>query len=177
MGRTVVKEITRIEITPMSATDIAAVLEIEHRSFPTPWPRDAYVHELENNRTAVYMVARREEIVVGYAGMWVVLDEAHITTIAVDPPQRGQGIGEGLLIAMIEQAGERGARWMQLEVRRSNAVAQALYRKYGFRDVGVRRNYYSDNGEDAIVMWTGNIWEQAFRDRYEDLKRAFDRSR
>lgn len=172
-----VKEITRIEIAPMSAADIPAVLEIERRSFPTPWPRDAYVHELENNRTAVYMVAQREGTVVGYAGMWIVLDEAHITTIAVDPPQRGQGIGEALLIAMIERAGERGARWMQLEVRRSNTVAQALYRKYGFRDVGVRRNYYSDNSEDAIVMWTGNIWEQVFRDRFEDLRRAFDRSR
>jgi len=173
----VVKEITRIEIAPMSSADISVVLEIERRSFPTPWPRDAYVHELENNRTAVYMVARREGIVVGFAGMWVVLDEAHITTIAVDPPQRGQGIGEALLIAMIERAHERGSRWIQLEVRRSNAVAQALYRKYGFRDVGVRRNYYSDNSEDAIVMWTGNIWEQAFRDRFEELKTAFDRSR
>ena len=172
-----VKEITRIEIAPMSAADIPAVLEIERRSFPTPWPRDAYIHELENNRTAVYMVAQREGAVVGFAGMWIVLDEAHITTIAVDPPQRGQGIGEALLIAMIERAGERGARWMQLEVRRSNTVAQALYRKYGFRDVGVRRNYYSDNSEDAIVMWTGNIWEQAFRGRFEDLRRAFDHSR
>ncbi len=160
----------------MSSADIPAVLEIEHRSFPTPWPRDAYVHELENNRTAVYMVARREGVLVGYAGMWVVLDEAHITTIAVDPPQRGQGIGEGLLIAMIERAGERGARWMQLEVRRSNTVAQALYRKYGFRDVGVRRTYYSDNSEDAIVMWTGNIWDQVFRERFEALRTAFDRS-
>lgn len=172
-----VKEITRIDIAPMSPADIPVVLEIERRSFPTPWPRDAYVHELENNRTAIYLVARREGIVVGYAGMWVVLDEAHITTIAVDPPQRGQGIGEALLIAMIDRASERGSRWIQLEVRRSNTVAQALYRKYGFRDVGVRRNYYSDNSEDAIVMWTGNIWEQAFRDRFEELRTAFDRSR
>lgn len=177
MGGAVVKEITRIEIGPMTTADIPAVLEIEHRSFPTPWPRDAYAHELENNRTAVYMVARREGILVGYAGMWVVLDEAHITTIAVDPPQRGQGIGEGLLIALIERAGERGARWIQLEVRRANVVAQALYRKYGFRDVGVRRNYYSDNSEDAVVMWTGNIWEEGFRARFEELKTAFDRSR
>lgn len=173
MGDAVVKEITRIEIAPMTAADISAVLEIERRSFPTPWPRDAYAHELENNRTAVYMVARREGLLVGYAGMWVVLDEAHITTIAVDPPQRGQGIGEGLLIALIERAGERGARWIQLEVRRSNAIAQALYRKYGFRDVGVRRNYYSDNGEDAIVMWTGNIWEEEFRQRFRTLSAAF----
>ncbi len=165
-----VKEITRVEIAPMTPADIPAVLEIERRSFPTPWPRDAYEHELDHNRTAIYLVARREGAVVGYAGMWVVMDEAHITTIAVHPGLRGQGIGERLLIALIDRAGERGARWVQLEVRRSNLVAQSLYRKYGFRDVGVRRHYYSDNGEDALVMWTGNIWEEEFRRRYERLR-------
>ncbi len=168
-----VKEITRVEIAPMTTADIAAVLEIERRSFPTPWPRDAYVHELDHNRTAVYLVARRDEVIAGYAGMWVVMDEAHITTIAVDPPVRGQGIGERLLIGLIDRARERGARWIQLEVRRSNIVAQSLYRKYGFRDVGIRRHYYSDNGEDALVMWTGNIWEEESQQRYKALRAAF----
>jgi len=168
-----VKEITRVEVGPMTAADISAVVEIEQRSFPTPWPRDAYYHELDHNRTAVYLVARRDDIIVGYAGMWVVMDEAHITTIAVDPPSRGQGIGERLLIALIEKAAERGARWLQLEVRRSNTAAQNLYRKYGFRDVGVRRHYYSDNGEDALVMWTGSIGDQEFQQRFRTLRRAF----
>ncbi len=168
-----VKEITRVDIAPMTAADIPAVLEIERRSFPTPWPRDAYTHELDHNRTAVYLVAHRDETLVGFAGMWVVMDEAHITTIAVDPPVRGQGIGERLLIALIDRASERGGRWIQLEVRRSNVVAQNLYRKYRFRDVGVRRHYYSDNGEDALVMWTGNIWEEDFQQRFKALRTAF----
>jgi len=168
-----VKEITRVEVATMTAADIPTVLEIERRSFPTPWPRDAYTHELDHNRTAVYLVARREEAIVGFAGMWVVMDEGHITTIAVDPPARGQGIGERLLIALIDRASERGARWIQLEVRRSNVAAQNLYRKYGFRDVGVRRHYYSDNGEDALVMWTGSILEEEFQQRYKALRTAF----
>lgn len=166
------KQITRVEIAPMTVQDIPAILEIERRSFATPWPRDAYTHELDHNRTAVYVVARQDEAAVGYAGMWVVMDEAHITTIAVDPPLRGLGIGERLLIGLIDRAIERGARWIQLEVRQSNMVAQRLYHKYGFREVGIRRHYYSDNGEDAVVMWTGNLGED-FQQRYRSLRTAF----
>lgn len=166
------KQITRVEIAPMTAQDIPAILEIERRSFATPWPREAYTHELDHNRTAVYLVARQDEAAVGYAGMWVVMDEAHITTIAVDPPLRGLGIGERLLIGLIDRAIERGARWIQLEVRQSNMVAQRLYHKYGFREVGIRRHYYSDNGEDAVVMWTGNLGED-FQQRYRSLRTAF----
>lgn len=166
------KQITRVEIAPMTAQDIPAILEIERRSFATPWPREAYTHELDHNRTAVYVVARQDEAAVGYAGMWVVMDEAHITTIAVDPPLRGLGIGERLLIGLIDRAIERGARWIQLEVRQSNMVAQRLYHKYGFREVGIRRHYYSDNGEDAVVMWTGNLGED-FQQRYRSLRTAF----
>lgn len=166
------KQITRVEIAPMTTQDIAAVLEIERRSFATPWPRDAYTHELDHNRTAVYLVARQDEAIVGYAGMWVVIDEAHITTIAVDPPLRGLGIGERLVIGLVDRAIERGARWIQLEVRQSNMVAQRLYHKYGFREVGIRRHYYSDNGEDAVVMWTGNLGED-FQQRYRSLRAAF----
>lgn len=156
----------------MTAQDIPAILEIERRSFATPWPREAYTHELDHNRTAVYVVARQDEAAVGYAGMWVVMDEAHITTIAVDPPLRGLGIGERLLIGLIDRAIERGARWIQLEVRQSNMVAQRLYHKYGFREVGIRRHYYSDNGEDAVVMWTGDLGED-FQQRYRSLRTAF----
>lgn len=166
------KQITRVEIAPMTVQDIPAILEIERRSFVTPWPRDAYIHELDHNRTAVYVVARQDEAAVGYAGMWVVMDEAHITTIAVDPPLRGLGIGERLLIGLIDRAIERGARWIQLEVRQSNMVAQRLYHKYGFREVGIRRHYYSDSGEDAVVMWTGNLGED-FQQRYRSLRTAF----
>jgi [ribosomal protein S18]-alanine N-acetyltransferase len=109
--------------------------------------------------------ARLEEelrSIVGYAGIWVMTDEAHVTTIASHPDVRGQGIGEFLLVALIHRGTEVGARWMTLEVRASNAVAQGLYRKYTFKEMGVRRRYYSDNGEDALVMWTDALDSESF---------------
>lgn len=166
------KALTSVRIDPMRVEDIPRVLEIERQCFSTPWPRDAYRRELQENRTACYLVARQDGVVVGYAGMWVILEEAHVTTLAVGPHYRRRKIGERLLVALIEEARARGARWVTLEVRRSNHAAQALYRKYGFRDVHVRPRYYSDNGEDALIMWTGNIWEEPFRSQFEALKAA-----
>jgi ribosomal-protein-alanine N-acetyltransferase len=166
-----VKQITRVALAPMQIEDIGRVLEIERESFRTPWPPDAYTHELRENRLATYIVARVEETLVGYAGMWIILDEAHITTIAVDPRYRGQHIGERLLVGLIDAAVDRGARWMTLEVRRSNVTAQALYKKYGFREIGTRKGYYSDNREDAIVMWTGNLRDREVQDRLAALRR------
>jgi ribosomal-protein-alanine N-acetyltransferase len=157
----------QVTIAPMRMDDLARVIEIEQASFPTPWPRDAYTHELRENRLACYLVARLMHQIVGYTGMWIILDEAHVTTIAVAPEHRRRRIGERLLVALLEEAMRRGARWVTLEVRKSNAGAQALYRKYGFKEIGVRRGYYSDNREDAIVMWTGNVYEPAFQDRYD----------
>ena len=101
--------------------------------------------------------------IVGYAGIWVMTDEAHVTTIASHPVVRRQGVGEFLLVALIHRAIEVGARWMTLEVRASNAIAQALYRKYTFKEMGVRRRYYSDNGEDALVMWNDALDSESFQ--------------
>jgi ribosomal-protein-alanine N-acetyltransferase len=109
--------------------------------------------------------------IVGYAGIWVMTDEAHITTIASHPDMRGQGVGEFLLVALIHRAMEIGARWMTLEVRASNAVAQNLYRKYTFKEMGVRQRYYSDNGEDALVMWTDALDSSSFLSTFEDNER------
>jgi [ribosomal protein S18]-alanine N-acetyltransferase len=163
-----------VTIRPMRLEDINSVLEIEQMSFPTPWPRDAYHHELKDNRLACYLVAREFQRVLGYAGMWVILDEAHVTTIAVDPLHRRRRIGERLLVTLIDEAMRRGARWVTLEVRKSNLGAQTLYRKYGFKDIGIRKGYYSDNREDAIVMWTGNLWEEAFQERYRKNRADLD---
>ena len=168
------KQITRVTVEPMTLQDIPRVLEIERLSFRTPWPADAYTHELKENRLATYVVARVDGRLVGYAGMWVILDEAHITTIAVDPPYRGQHVGERLLLGLIDAAIERGARWMTLEVRKSNHSAQNLYRKYGFREIGTRKGYYSDNREDAVVMWTGNLRDREFQQRLDDLRRKIE---
>jgi len=101
--------------------------------------------------------------IVGYAGIWVMTDEAHVTTIASAPTMRGRGVGEFLLVALIHRGIEVGARWMTLEVRASNSVAQNLYRKYTFKEMGVRRRYYSDNGEDALVMWTDALDSDSFQ--------------
>jgi ribosomal-protein-alanine N-acetyltransferase len=109
--------------------------------------------------------------IVGYAGIWVMTDEAHITTIASHPDVRGQGVGEFLLVALIHRGMEIGARWMTLEVRATNAVAQNLYRKYTFKEMGVRRRYYSDNGEDALVMWTDALDSTSFQDTFEQNER------
>ncbi len=100
--------------------------------------------------------------IVGYAGIWIMTDEAHVTTIASAPTMRGRGVGEFLIVALIHRAIEIGARWMTLEVRASNSVAQNLYRKYTFKEMGVRRRYYSDNGEDALVMWTDALDSDSF---------------
>jgi ribosomal-protein-alanine N-acetyltransferase len=101
--------------------------------------------------------------IVGYAGIWVMTDEAHVTTIASAPTMRGRGVGEFLLVALMHRGIEVGARWMTLEVRASNSVAQNLYRKYTFKEMGIRRRYYSDNGEDALVMWTDALDSESFQ--------------
>jgi ribosomal-protein-alanine N-acetyltransferase len=109
--------------------------------------------------------------IVGYAGIWVMTDEAHVTTIASHPEMRGRGVGEFLLVALVHRGMEVGARWMTLEVRASNDVAQSLYRKYTFKEMGVRRRYYSDNGEDALVMWTDALDADSFQTALERNER------
>lgn len=109
--------------------------------------------------------------IVGYGGIWLTADEAHVTTIAVDPAHRRRGVGELLLNGLIDQAYELGARQMTLEVRVSNTPAQHLYLKYGFRPVGMRRRYYTNNGEDAMIMSTEDITDPAYRNRIGELRR------
>ena len=116
-----------------------------------------------------------DEPIIGFAGMWMAFDEAHITTIAVEPARRGNGLGELLLIAMVDEAIARGANWLTLEVRVSNDSAQTLYRKYGFTVHGNRRRYYSDNNEDALIMWSPSLHEADFRERVEKLRGSLAR--
>ncbi len=113
---------------------------------------------------------RRQDPLIGFAGMWIMFDEAHITTIGVHPDQRGNGLGELLLVQLFIEAAARGAEMMTLEVRVSNDSAQALYQKYGFERHGVRRRYYSDNGEDAYIMWSPNIREPEYVKQFDELR-------
>lgn len=110
--------------------------------------------------------------ILGFAGLWLMVDEAHITTIAMHPDFRRQGLGELLLVSLIDIAYEIGAKWVTLEVRVSNYPAQGLYRKYGFREAGVRHRYYSDNQEDALIMWTDEIHSTNYREKFTELKSA-----
>jgi ribosomal-protein-alanine N-acetyltransferase len=142
-----------VEFRFMTLDDVDAVWELERLAFPTPWPRDAFVNELTINPNARYVVAVREGKVVAYCGMWIVLDEAHITNVAVHPDYRGRKIGERLMRQMMGLAVLYGAKSMTLEVRPSNTIARSMYAKLGFVEHGRRKHYYSDNNEDAIIMW------------------------
>ena len=160
----------------MTLEDIDAVQEVERSSFPVPWPANAFRHELTQNRNARYIVARSGEAIVGYAGLWLMVDEAHITTVAVHPDHRRLRIGERLLQRLFEIAVAMSAEWLTLEVRASNLPAQRLYEKYGFRRAGVRRRYYSDNNEDALIMWTERLKDRTVRDRLAVLRKDLERN-
>ena len=144
----------RVVIEPMGLDDLPAILAIEQASFTAPWPPNAYRSELQANRLAHYLVARVDGVIAAYGGMCLMVDEAHITTFAVHPAWRRQRIGERLLLAFLDIAVDRHAHEATLEVRLSNLPARRLYEKYGFRPVGLRPRYYSDDHEDALIMTT-----------------------
>ncbi|KGR76891.1 ribosomal protein S18-alanine N-acetyltransferase [Ureibacillus manganicus] len=139
----------------MTETDVNAVHAIEVASFPTPWTLDSFYYEMTENNFAHYIIAEDDlGNIVGFCGMWLVIDSAQITNVAVSESVRGLGIGEGLMREAIRIAKEQyNIEVMSLEVRVSNIVAQNLYRKLGFNDGGIRKGYYTDNQEDALVMW------------------------
>jgi ribosomal-protein-alanine N-acetyltransferase len=157
----------RVVVEPMRLEDVAAVHEIERLSFRTPWPAYAFEQELKGNRLAHYVVARAGDRVVGFAGFWMMVDEAHITTFSVHPEWRRQQIGRQLLLSLVELSMTIGARRMTLEVRASNESAQRLYRSFGFDVTGQRPGYYTDDGEDALVMTTPDLDDPGMRDRVE----------
>jgi ribosomal-protein-alanine N-acetyltransferase len=144
-------------VRPMKPQDIDDVLYIERTCFSTPWSYDAFKAEIEGNHCARYVVAEQDGKIRGYGGMWIILDEAHITNVAVHPHFRGMGIGEAIMKALIRTAAYLKVESMTLEVRVSNKVAQNLYKKLGFSSVGVRKGYYTDNGEDALIMWKDRL--------------------
>ena len=159
-----------VHIRRMALEDIEHVSRLERRCYTLPWNSSAYVTEI-GNPSAYYTVAAEENgYVVGYAGMWVIMDEAHLTTIAVDPASRGRKIGDRLLLDLLEEGMARGAGRATLEVRQNNTVAHNLYLKYGFEDVAVRKNYYSDNGENAIIMWANNLYSSEYQAMLKDYK-------
>ncbi len=143
----------QVAFRKMTLRDVKDVYEIEKQSFTLPWTKEAFEQEMLKNEFAYYVLAETDEGIVGFCGMWLVMDEAHITNIAILPSQRGKKLGEALMSAAMDTAKERGAKLMTLEARVSNLVALNLYRKLGFQNGGIRKGYYTDNQEDAIVMW------------------------
>ena len=155
--------VPRTAIDRMREEDIPLVQAIEREIFLTPWPRNAYHRELSQNRQASYIVLRRDEDLVAYGGLWKVGDEAHVTTVGVRRQDQGQGLGRALFAALVLRSFTLGARWITLEVRVSNGHAIRLYEGFGFKCIGRRRGYYSDDGEDAVIMWSDSIHAPRFK--------------
>lgn len=145
--------VNSIRLDNMTIDDLEYVLEIEENSFSIPWSRESLVSEITKNELAKYIVARSDNVIVGYAGIWKILDEGHITNIAVCPEQRRKKIGSKMVEGLINLANDLGINSLTLEVRESNISAQNLYEKFGFEVCGMRKKYYSDNDEDALIMW------------------------
>lgn len=146
-----------VRILAMRRRHLRSVLRIETRVYPVPWSTSLFLSELALRSTRAYYVAFVGKQLVGYGGLMMTLDDGHITTIAVDPAWHRHKLGTRLLLALVREALRRGATSLTLEVRLSNKPAQALYRRFGFRPVGVRKNYYAETKEDALVMWAEGV--------------------
>jgi ribosomal-protein-alanine N-acetyltransferase len=151
------REAPDLEVTRMRRRHIRAVMAIERQVYPRPWSPSLFLSEIHAGRTRTYLVAIQDRAVIGYGGVMCYAEEAHITTIAVDPEHHRRKIGTRLLYELIVEARAMGAASVSLEVRMSNWGAQRMYGRFGFRPVGVRKNYYQETSEDALVMWADDI--------------------
>ena len=155
-------EAPEIEITRMRRRHLRGIMIIERQVYPRPWSPSLFVSEMTSGRSRAYLVALESRAVVGYGGLVSYGEEAHVTTIAVDPEHHRRKIGTRLLYELILEAREMGAQAVSLEVRVTNWGAQRMYARFGFRPVGVRKNYYQETNEDAVVMWTEDIRAPAY---------------
>jgi ribosomal-protein-alanine N-acetyltransferase len=158
-----------VVLTPMRRRHLRAVLKIEAKVYPRPWSMGLFLSEIGQREQRVYLVARVGSTVVGYGGLMVVLDDGHITTLAVDPAWHRRSIGSRLLLALGDAAMERGVRNLTLEVRIGNEPAKELYRRFGFVPAGIRKGYYVETDEDALVMWAHDLDRDDMAARRADL--------
>jgi len=158
-----------IELTAMRRRHIPQVMDIERRVYPRPWTMTLFLSEIVQKSTRFYIVARAHRRVVGYAGLMVFGEEAHVTNIAVDPDVHRRKVASRLLFAAVAEARRRGAAACTLEVRVANHAAQGLYQQFGFAPVGIRKNYYAETGEDALIMWAEGLQTAAYADRLARL--------
>ncbi len=158
-----------INIRPMQKSEVEEVLKIEERAYGEHhWSKDSFYGELSNDLAHYYSAIDANNNLIGYAGCWRIIDEAHITTIAVRPEHKRKKIGEALLNRILEDCYKNEIKYITLEVRISNIPAISLYEKYGFKSIGARKGYYQNNNEDALIMWTENIFWDKFKARYND---------
>ena len=156
-----------MRIRPLTAADLDAALVIEQETYPEPWTRGIFEDELARD-DRIYLAAEEDGTLVGYAGLMVIGDEAHVTSLTVAPRARGGRIGTRLMLALARRAREAKARSLTLEVRVSNVAAQALYRRFGMSPVGVRKRYYRD--EDALIMWVHDIDSNEYERRLDEIE-------
>ena len=161
-----------VSLLPMRRRHLRSVVRIEAQVYPRPWSHSLFVSELALRSSRAYVVAKVGREVAGYAGLMMSLTDGHVTTIAVDPAWHRRGIGTRLLLSLAREAIERGALAMTLEVRLSNRGAQEMYKRFGFTAVGVRKGYYADTGEDALVMWAYDVSEPAYRRLLDGIERG-----
>ena len=157
---------------PMRRRHLRSVLRIEAQVYPRPWSLSLFMSELALRSSRAYYVARVDGVVVGYAGLMMTGDDGHVTTIAVEPAWHQHKIGTRLLLNLAREAIRRGAANLTLEVRVSNHPAQAMYRKFGFRPAGIRRNYYVETNEDALVMWADAVGTREYGRRLRTIERG-----
>lgn len=161
-----------LKIRRMNTADVARVYKIEKDSFPIPWSQNSFLNDIRNNKCARYLVACIDDKIVGYCGIWIILDEGHITNIAISKEYRNSGIGKELFSTLINYSAQLGVRYITLEVRKSNLIAQKIYSDLGFYRVSVRKRYYEDNHEDAFIMVSEvncNIDENFSEENYSKL--------
>ena len=159
-----------VHLVPMRRRHLRSVLRIEGQVYPRPWSLPLFMSELNMRNSRYYVVARFEGSVVGYCGMMFTGDDAHVTTIAVDPSYQRQKIGTRLLLQGTQESLARGCRHLTLEVRIGNVAAQTMYRQFGFKAAGVRKNYYAESNEDALVMWAEHIDTEEYAKRLDVIE-------
>jgi ribosomal-protein-alanine N-acetyltransferase len=160
-----------VQVVPMRRRHLRSVLQIEAQVYPRPWTLGLFLSELNLHTARSYFVARVGTRVVGYGGIMLSLEDAHVTTLAVDPAWQRNKLGQRLMVVLVREAVRRGAKNLTLEVRVSNEAAKGLYRRFGLAPAGLRKGYYLESGEDAIVMWAHDIDDDAYSQR---LRRLWD---
>ena len=159
----------KLKIEKMALYHLDDVMEIEENCYGEHhWARESFANEIDNEISQYLCATNEENKCIGYLGMWKIIDEAHITNFAVHPEYQHQGVGHFLIVNSIEKCYEEKIKYITLEVRVSNEKAKKIYEKFGFKSLGVRKKYYQDNNEDAIIMWTENIFNESYKKLFEE---------